>query len=75
MKDFPRFKDELDIMKAICKDFWNAVFKKQVDHLRTNRQGVYVLQDNKFRFLQQMSNNRQYLEMAPKVTSTSCILI
>ena len=54
-------------MKAICKDFWSAVFKKQVDNLRTNHQGVYVLQDNKFRFLMPMSNNRQYLELAPKV--------
>ncbi len=55
-------------MKAICKDFWSAVFKKQVDNLRTNHQGVYVLQDNKFRFLMQMSTNRQYLEQAPRVS-------
>lgn len=66
-RDFPRFKDELEVMKAICKDFWNAVFKKQVDNLRTNHQGVYVLQDNKFRFLAPISNNRQYLEQAPNV--------
>lgn len=33
-----RFKDDLDIMKFICKDFWGAVFKKQVDNLRTNHQ-------------------------------------
>lgn len=66
-KDYSRFKDELEIMKAICKDFWNAVFKKQVDNLRTNHQGVYVLQDNKFRFLAAISNSRQYLELAPKV--------
>ncbi len=25
-----RFKDELDLMKFICKDFWGAVFRKQV---------------------------------------------
>ena len=56
-------------MKAICKDFWNAVFKKQVDNLRTNHQGVYVLQDNKFRFLAAISSSRQYLELAPKVIS------
>jgi len=37
-KDTPRFKDDLDIMKFLCKDFWNAVFKKQVDNLRTNHQ-------------------------------------
>ncbi|XP_070825654.1 trafficking protein particle complex subunit 6b isoform X2 [Chaetodon trifascialis] len=37
-KDTSRFKDELDIMKFICKDFWTCVFKKQIDNLRTNHQ-------------------------------------
>ena len=64
-KDYPKFKDELDLLKFICKDFWVAVFRwdeinfpltcfngrKQIDNLRTNHQGVYVLQDNSFKFL------------------------
>ncbi|XP_029806217.1 trafficking protein particle complex subunit 6B isoform X2 [Suricata suricatta] len=66
-KDTARFKDELDIMKFICKDFWTTVFKKQIDNLRTNHQGIYVLQDNKFRLLTQMSAGKQYLEHASKV--------
>ncbi|XP_067895363.1 trafficking protein particle complex subunit 6B isoform X3 [Heterodontus francisci] len=37
-KDTARFKDELDVMKFICKDFWTSVFKKQIDNLRTNHQ-------------------------------------
>ncbi|XP_036622678.1 trafficking protein particle complex subunit 6B-like, partial [Trichosurus vulpecula] len=65
-KDTARFKDELDIMKFICKDFWTTVFKKQIDNLRTNHQGIYVLQDNKFRLLTQMSAGKQYLDHAPK---------
>ncbi|KAL3205432.1 hypothetical protein MRX96_011317 [Rhipicephalus microplus] len=65
-KDWPRFKTELDVIKFICKEFWSAVYKKQIDNLRTNHHGVYVLHDNKFRFLTQMSNNKQYIEMAPK---------
>ncbi|XP_048455798.1 trafficking protein particle complex subunit 6b isoform X2 [Rhincodon typus] len=65
-KDTARFKDELDVMKFICKDFWTSVFKKQIDNLRTNHQGIYVLQDNKFRLLTQMSAGKQYLEHAPK---------
>ncbi|XP_027693162.1 trafficking protein particle complex subunit 6B-like [Vombatus ursinus] len=39
-KDSSRFKDELNIMKFICKDFWTTVFKKQIDNLRTNHQGI-----------------------------------
>uniref|UniRef100_A0A7N4PCN5 Trafficking protein particle complex subunit 6B n=1 Tax=Sarcophilus harrisii TaxID=9305 RepID=A0A7N4PCN5_SARHA len=66
-KDTARFKDELDIMKFICKDFWTTIFKKQIDNLRTNHQGIYVLQDNKFRLLTQMSAGKQYLDHAPKM--------
>lgn len=66
-KEWPRFKDELDTMKFICTDFWASINKKQIDNLRTNHQGVYVLQDNSFRFLTKLSSGRQYLEMAPRV--------
>ncbi len=31
--------------------------------------GIYVLQDNKFRLLNQLSAGKQYLEHAPKVSS------
>jgi Transport protein particle (TRAPP) component. len=68
-KEWPRFKDELDTMKFICTDFWSSINKKQIDNLRTNHQGVYVLQDNAFRFLTWLSAGRQFLEMAPKVIS------
>ncbi|XP_041354008.1 trafficking protein particle complex subunit 6b-like [Gigantopelta aegis] len=74
-KDYPRFKDELDIMKFMCKDFWNAIYKKQVDNLRTNHQGVYVLLDNRFKFLTQISNGKQYMESAPKYLAFPCGLI
>ncbi|KAJ7380019.1 Trafficking protein particle complex subunit 6B [Desmophyllum pertusum] len=53
-------------MKYICKDFWTAVYKKQIDNLRTNHQGIYVLQDNNFQLLTQMSDGKQYTEDAPK---------
>ncbi|XP_067227605.1 trafficking protein particle complex subunit 6b isoform X1 [Chanodichthys erythropterus] len=74
-KDTPRFKDELDVMKFICKDFWTSVFKKQIDNLRTNHQGIYVLQDNKFRLLTQLSAGKQYLEHAPKFLAFTCGLV
>ncbi|XP_071962077.1 trafficking protein particle complex subunit 6B-like [Antedon mediterranea] len=75
LKESPRFKDELEVMKFICKDFWSSIFKKQVDNLRTNHQGVYVLQDNKFKVLTQMSGGKQYLEMAPRYLAFSCGLL
>lgn len=71
----PRFKDELDTMKFICTDFWAALYKKQIDNLRTNHQGVYVLQDNSFRFLTKLSSGKQYLELAPRFVAFTCGII
>lgn len=51
-KDKPRLGDTLEVIKFICKEFWQATFKKQVDNLKTNHRGIYVLQDNTFRWLQ-----------------------
>nr|CAH7718148.1 unnamed protein product [Callosobruchus chinensis] len=74
-KDMSRFKDELDTMKFICTDFCSAIYKKQIDNLRTNHQGVYVLQDNSFKFLTKISNGKQYLESASKYVAFTCGVI
>lgn len=74
-REGPKFKDELDLLKFICKDFWVALFRKQIDNLRTNHQGVYVLQDNSFRFLSRATADRQYLEVSPKLVSLTCGLV
>ncbi|KAK3944308.1 trafficking protein particle complex subunit 6B [Diplogelasinospora grovesii] len=54
-KDRPRFNDTLDVIKFLCKDLWTLVFRKQVDNLKTNHRGVYVLTDNAFRPFSRMS--------------------
>ncbi|KAJ6918373.1 trafficking protein particle complex subunit 6B-like [Populus alba x Populus x berolinensis] len=53
----PRFTDHLEAIKFICKDFWSELFKKQIDNLKTNHRGTFVLQDNKFPWLSRMSGN------------------
>ncbi|KAJ2857144.1 hypothetical protein J3B02_001185 [Coemansia erecta] len=52
-----RLTDTLDIVKFICKDVWTLLFNRQVDNLKTNHRGVYVLQDNKFKWFLRMSGN------------------
>jgi hypothetical protein len=42
-KDTARFKNELEIMKFIRKDFWTPVFKKQINNLRTARHQWFTL--------------------------------
>ncbi|XP_077227456.1 uncharacterized protein LOC143860609 [Tasmannia lanceolata] len=51
----PRFSDHLEAIKFICKDFWSELFKKQIDNLKTNHRGTFVLQDNQFRWLRRVS--------------------
>ncbi|XP_020267603.1 trafficking protein particle complex subunit 6B [Asparagus officinalis] len=53
----PRFTDHLEAIKFICKDFWFELFKKQIDNLKTNHRGTFVLQDNRFRWLSHVSPN------------------
>ncbi|CAA7397870.1 unnamed protein product [Spirodela intermedia] len=51
----PRFTDNLEAIKFICKEFWSELFKKQIDNLKTNHKGTFVLQDNQFRWLTRIS--------------------
>ncbi|KAF9007850.1 transport protein particle component [Cyathus striatus] len=50
------FSETLDAIKFICKDLWAACWDKQVDNLRTNHRGVYVLQDNTFKPISRISS-------------------
>ncbi|XP_037712088.1 trafficking protein particle complex subunit 6b [Drosophila subpulchrella] len=70
-----RFKDELETMKFICTDFWTLIYKKQVDNLRTNNHGMYVVQDKAFRFLTRISPGTKQLEHAPKFVAFTCGLV
>lgn len=54
-RDRPRLTDPLDVIKFLCKDLWGVVFRKQIDNLKTNHRGVYVLTDNNFKPLKNMS--------------------
>ncbi|KAL9127734.1 MAG: hypothetical protein Q9217_003443 [Psora testacea] len=54
-RDRPRFTDTLDMIKFLCKDMWMLVFRKQIDNLKTNHRGVYVLTDNSFKPFSRMS--------------------
>nr|GAT60364.1 predicted protein [Mycena chlorophos] len=55
-RDRPLFGETLDAIKFICKDIWAACWDKQVDNLRTNHRGVYVLQDNNFKPISRVSS-------------------
>jgi hypothetical protein len=54
-RDKPRPTTPLDIIKFLCKDLWQLLFRKQIDNLKTNHRGIYVLTDNTFKPLTRMS--------------------
>ncbi|ODA82696.1 hypothetical protein RJ55_01205 [Drechmeria coniospora] len=54
-RDRPKFNDTLDVVKFLCKDLWSLLFGKNIDNLKTNHRGVYVLTDNVFRPFSRMS--------------------
>ena len=67
--------DPLETVKFVCKDVWIALYDKQVDNLRTNHRGVYVLHDNAFRPLLKLSGARDDKEVARMVQFVSCALL
>ncbi|TDH69327.1 hypothetical protein CCR75_003937 [Bremia lactucae] len=65
-RERPRMIEPLDVIKFVCKDFWIAIFKKQIDKLQTNHRGVFVVQDFSFRWLAGISaaTDQETREMA-----------
>ncbi|GKC35966.1 trafficking protein particle complex subunit 6B [Tanacetum coccineum] len=55
--DRPWFSDQPKAINFICKEFWYELFTKQIDNLKTNHRGTFVLQDNKFRWLSRLSRD------------------
>lgn len=49
-----RPEDILDIMKFVCRDVWRCLYGKQMDNLRTNHRGTFVLIDNCQRLMDQL---------------------
>ncbi|KAF5343810.1 hypothetical protein D9758_016208 [Tetrapyrgos nigripes] len=55
-QDRSLFTETLDVIKFVCKDLWAACWDRQVDNLRTNHRGIYVLQDNAFKTITHLSS-------------------
>jgi trafficking protein particle complex subunit 6 len=65
--DTNRLTDDISIMKYICKEFWISIFGKQIDNLRTNNSGIFVLQDNNFKLLSNFTNQNCSSDMSQNV--------
>jgi len=75
-KDQSWLVEQLDIIKFICKEFWSALFKKQVDKLQTNYKGIYVLHDMSFRWIQHLSfSDGKESEAGPPAPSPASALL
>ncbi|KAJ5068696.1 trafficking protein particle complex subunit 6b [Anaeramoeba ignava] len=54
-KDRSRFREQVDIIRFLCKDFWTLLFGKNVDNLKTNHRGMWIIRDENFRPLRNLS--------------------
>lgn len=50
--------DILDIMKFVCRDVWKCLYNKQMDNLRTNHRGTFVLVDNSYKLIANLNSAR-----------------
>mmetsp|Transcript_26230 Transcript_26230/g.49825 ORF Transcript_26230/g.49825 Transcript_26230/m.49825 type:complete len:112 (+) Transcript_26230:141-476(+) len=61
-----RFADHLEMIKFICKEFWQEVFQKQIDNLKTNRYRVRERRDHRCR---PIIPHGVQIERLPKITA------
>jgi len=68
--------EPLDLVKMVCKDFWEEVFQKKIDKLQTNHRGVFVLSDYKFKWLDKyVSDDAASKQAAAKMLHFPCGII
>uniref|UniRef100_A0A5S6R232 Trafficking protein particle complex subunit 6B n=1 Tax=Trichuris muris TaxID=70415 RepID=A0A5S6R232_TRIMR len=70
-REQPRIVTELGVFKFMCKEFWKSIFGKQVDSLKTNHQGVYVITDSSFMLMPLFANYGEFRSEAPRYLALS----
>ena len=58
--------DILDIMKFVCRDVWKCLYNKQMDNLRTNHRGTFVLVDNNYKLISLLNSSKGMQETLSK---------
>jgi hypothetical protein len=48
----------LNLMKFVCRDVWKLLYGKQMDNLRTNHKGTFVLIDNNFKTFRNFNSRK-----------------
>ncbi|XXQ31090.1 Trafficking protein particle complex subunit 6B [Plasmodiophora brassicae] len=64
IRERARFNTQLDVLKFLCKEIWNALFNKTADRLRTNNAGIFAVQDNNLRWLQYIAHDDERVAQA-----------
>ena len=72
-------ESSLEVVKFVCKDFWTFVTNKPIDNLKTNHRGVFVLQDNQFKWMNALAPLTQLpadtVEHIKPILSLACGLL
>lgn len=57
----------LNIMKFVCRDVWKLMYSKQMDNLKTNHRGTFVLIDNNFEYFQRFDSPLDFEDTLEKM--------
>eukprot|EP00727_Mastigamoeba_balamuthi_P010850 m51a1_g6388 putative trafficking protein particle complex subunit 6b-like (288) ;mRNA; r:197602-198562 len=72
-KDRARFPTPLEAVKFFSRELWTVIFKKILDNLKTNHRGMFVLCENKFRWLWRASMPRDFWDKQAFVSSSAAL--
>lgn len=67
-----RIFDVLEVMKFICRDVWRSLHGKQMDNLRTNHRGTFVLVDSRYKFIAEFNSSKGKQDSLMKARPYSC---
>jgi len=52
-----RFRDDLDVIRFLCREFWKTIYDKHINKLTTNHKGIYMLTDDDFQWIKHFPKN------------------
>ncbi|KAG7193654.1 Trafficking protein particle complex subunit 33 [Scheffersomyces spartinae] len=63
---YNKFVDVLEILKFVCRDVWWSLYGKEMDNLRTNHRGTFVLVDSNYKLISRINSAKGFSDTLTK---------
>lgn len=67
--------DPIDLMKYFCKEWWQTIFSKPIDSLKTNHKGTFLLTDQDFSWTKHLMDDAPTESEAQYLVILVCYVI